>query len=338
MPTTPIFGKKNVLVIGGAGFLGSHLCEQLLKEAKVICVDNFVTSAERNIDHLMQFPDFEFIRADITQPFDLESYPELEKFKVQFQGVQEIYHLACPTSIRNFDQFKIDTVLANSVGMRNTLDIAVKYKAKILYASSAVVYGPRNIDGAYVKEEDVGGVDQLTPRACYDEGKRWGETMIDTYRQVYGLETKIARYFRAYGPRERLFDGEMLPDFITDAIDGRDLVIYGDENFSTSLTYISDMVDATIKLMKAPASIGPVNIGTDHAVKLVDVAKMVIELTGSTSKIVFDRAPLFLTELAIPDIRKAKEMLGWIPLVRLEDGVKKSIDYALAHKSLLGIG
>jgi UDP-glucuronate decarboxylase len=338
MPTTPIFEKKNVLVTGGAGFIGSHLCERLLKEAKVICLDNFVNSTERNIDPLLQLPDFEFIRADINQPIDLEAYPELEKFKIQFQGVQEIYHLACPTSIKNFEQYKMETLLAQSVGTRNVLDIAVRYKAKFLYASSAVVYGPRRADGKSFREEDVGVVDQLTPRACYDEGKRFGETMTETYRQVHGIDTKIARIFRTYGPHQRLFDGEMIPDFITDAIDDRDLVIYGDEMFSTTLTYIADIIDGLVKLMKTSPGIGPVNLGTDNAVKIVDVAKTIIELVGSSSKIVFEPSLLFLTTLGTPDIRKAKELLGWLPLVRPQEGLKKSIDYALAHKSLLGIG
>lgn len=338
MPTTPIFEKKNVLVTGGAGFIGSHLCERLIKEAKVICLDNFVNSTERNIDPLLQLPDFEFIRADINQPIDLEAYPELEKFKIQFQGVQEIYHLACPTSIKNFEQYKMETLLAQSVGLRNVLDVAVRYKAKFLFASSAVVYGPRRPDAKFFREEDVGIVDQLTPRACYDEGKRFGETMTETYRQVHGIDTKIARIFRTYGPHQRLFDGEMIPDFITDAIDNRNLVIYGDESFSTSLTYIADIIDGLIKLMKTSPGIGPVNLGTDTAVKIVDVAKTIIELVGSSSKIVFEPSLLFLTTLGTPDIRKAKELLGWLPLVRTQEGLRKSIDYALAHKSLLGIG
>ncbi len=337
MPVTPIFEKKNVLVTGGAGFIGSHLCEKLIAEAKVICVDNFVNSDERNIDHLLQLPDFELIRANIDEPLDLEAFSELERFKVKFQGVQEIYHLGCPTSIKAFDKFKMDTVLAQSVGTKNVLDLAVKHKAKFLFASSSVVYGPRREGTVYFREEDIGVVDQLTPRACYDEGKRFGETITETFRQVHGIDAKIARIFRTYGPRQRLFDGEMISDFITDAIDNRDLVIYGDENFTTSLTFVADIVDGLMKLMKSGPGLGPVNLGTDSSVKIVEVAKKIIELTGSSSKIVFEPELLFLTPLGVPDLRKAKEMLGWLPLVRLEDGLKKSIDYALAHKSLLGI-
>lgn len=337
MPVTPIFEKKNILVTGGAGFIGSHLCERLVKEAKVICMDSFINSNERNIDHLLQIPDFEFIRWNVNDPFTLDQFPELAKFKVQFQGVQEIYHLACPTSAKNFDQYKMDTLLANSVGMRNVLDLAVKSKAKVVHASSSVVYGPRSGDKLTMHEDDVGTVAHLTPRGCYDEGKRFAETMVETYRQVHGLDGKIARIFRTYGPRQRLFDGEMVSDFITDAIDGKPLTIYGDESFSTSLTYVSDIVDGLAKLMKTPPDLGPVNLGTDGDVKIVDVARKIIELTGSSSEIVFEPPLVFITPLGLPDIRRAKESLGWLPLVRLEDGLKKAIDYAQAHKTLLGV-
>ena len=337
MARTPIFEKKNVLVTGGAGFIGSHLCERLLHEAKVICLDSFLNSSEQNIDHLLQQPDFEFIRADITEPVDLESFPELKKFKIAFQGVQEIYHLACPTSIKNFQQYKMETVLAQSLGTKNALDLAVQYASSFLLASSAVVYGSRRPDGAPFREEDIGCVDQLSARACYDEGKRFAETLTETFRDVHGIDAKIARVFRTYGPKQRLFDAEMIPDFITSAIDGKELVIYGDASFSTTLTYVSDVVDGMIKLMRASPGIGPVNLGTQHAVKIADVAQRVVEMLNSSSKITFAPSVLFCTPLGIPDIRKAKELLGWLPLVRLEDGLKKSIDYALAHKSLIGM-
>ncbi len=338
MPVTPIFEKKNVLVTGGAGFIGSHLCEKLLKDAKVICLDSFINSDERNIDHLLQNPNFEFIRWNVNEPLDLEQFPELEKFKVRFQGIQEIYHLACPTSIKNFDQFRMDTLLTNCVGMRNALDLAVKYKAKFLYASSSVVYGPRRPDGLPFREDDIGAVNHMTPRGCYDEGKRFGETMVQTYAEVYGMDAKIARIFRTYGPRQRLFDGELFSDFIVNAIDGKELTIYGDETFTTSLTYVDDVVDGILKLMKAPATIGPVNLGTDHDVRIVDVAKLILTLTQSGSKVVFEPALMFLTPLGLPDIGKAKERLGWLPLVRLEDGIKKAIDYTQAHRSLISFG
>lgn len=335
MATAPVFEKKNILVTGGAGFIGSFLCEKLLADARVICVDNFVTSQESNIDPLLKNADFEFIRHDCTTPFDPEAFPELARFKVKFQGIQEIYHLACPTSPKKFDQYKLQTLLANSIAMKNALDLAVRYRAKLVQASASVVYGPRPTDGHAYKEEENGNVNALSPRACYDEGKRYAETMCETYRQVHGIETKIARIFRTYGPRMPLFDGQMIPDFITNALDNKDVVIYGDETFTTSLVYVSDVVDALVKLMHAPADIGPVNIGSDQDFPIVDVAQRIIEMTGSTSRIKFEPPLLFMTPLGLPDITKAKDKLGWLPLLQLDEGLKRSIDYTIAHKSLV---
>ena len=328
--------KRNILVTGGAGFIGSFLCERLLETSRVICVDNFVTSQESNIDQLLKNPDFEFIRHYLNTPFDPESFAELARFKIKFQGIQEIYHLACPTSPKKFDQFKIQTLLANSIATKNALDLAVRYKSKLLQASASVIYGPRPADNAPYKEESFGTVNLLSPRAAYDEGKRYSETMCETYRQVYGIETKIARIFRTYGPRMPLYDGQMVPDFITNALDNKDLVIYGDETFRTSLVYVMDIVDGLMKLMSAPADIGPVNFGSDLDMPLVDVAQRIIEMTGSTSRITFDQPLLFMTQLGLPDITKAKDKLGWLPLVRLDEGLKRTIDYTIAHKQLLG--
>lgn len=336
MPTSPVFEKKNILVTGGAGFIGSHLCERLLSEGRVICVDNFVTSQESNIDLLLKNPDFEFIRHDVNVPFDLESFPELARFKIKFQGIQEIYHLACPTSPKKFDQYRMQTLIANSLAMKNVLDLAVRYHAKFLQASASVVYGPRPADNHPYHESDEGTVNALSPRSCYDEGKRYAETMCETYHAVHGIEVKIARIFRTYGPRMALFDGQMIPDFITSALDGKDVVIYGDETFTTSLVYVADVVDGMMKLMQAPADIGPVNLGSDQDVRLIDVASRIIEMTGSASKITFEEPLLFMTPLGLPDIGKARDRLAWIPLVRLDEGLKRAIDYTIAHKSLLG--
>jgi UDP-glucuronate decarboxylase len=332
----PASEKKNILVTGGAGFIGSFLCERLLEKARVVCVDNFTTSQESNIDHLLKNPDFEFIRHDMTVPFDPEAFPELARFKIKFQGFQEVYNLACPTSPKKFDQYKIQTLLANSIATKNALDMAVKYRAKFMQASASVVYGPRPADNIPYKEEYFGTVNMLSPRSCYDEGKRYAETMVETYREVYGIEAKIARIFRTYGPRMALFDGQMVPDFITNALDGKDLVIYGDETFRTSIVYVADIIDGIIKLMQAPADIGPVNFGSDLDMPLIDVAQRIIEMTGSTSRITFEPPLLFMSQLGLPDITKAKDKLGWLPLVRLDEGLKRTIDYTIAHKSLLG--
>lgn len=327
--------RPNIIVTGGAGFIGSRLSEKLLEQANVICIDNFINSTERNIDELLKYPNFDFVRHDINNPLDLENVKELDKFKIKFQGIQGVYHLACPTSAKNFNQFRLDTLRTNSVGITNVLELALKYKARLVHASTSVVYGPRREDRPAFREDDLGPVDLLSPRACYDEGKRFAETAVATYAQVHGLDTRIARIFRTYGPRQRLNDGEMVPDFVLGAKKDEDLIIYGGDTFSTSLMYVDDLVDGLMKLMNHPTDIGPVNFGGQEDLKIVDVAGKVIALTSSKSKIVFKPTLLFMTPLGIPDIRKAKEELGWLPLIRLEDGLQKTIEYALAHKELL---
>ncbi|MFA6254801.1 MAG: NAD-dependent epimerase/dehydratase family protein [Patescibacteria group bacterium] len=333
--TKAIFEKKNVLITGGAGFIGSYLCDDLIEKNKIICIDNFISGDEANIDHLLQNPNFRFIKHDINQPIDLESLPELEEFRIKFQGIQEIYHLACPTSPKDFEKTRIETVLANSVGTRNILDLAVKYKAKFLFASSSVVYGSRDPQSPYFKESYSGVVDQISPRACYDEGKRFAETLTNTYGQVYNLDTKIVRIFRTYGPRMKLNIGQMIPDFVSSALVGEDLVIFGDEGFSTSLCYVSDIVQGLTKMMKSGES-GPINLGSDLEYKIVDVANKIIAMTSSKSKVVFQKPLLFMTPLGLPDITLAKERLTWFPIVLLEDGIQGAIDYFKAYKSILG--
>jgi UDP-glucuronate decarboxylase len=205
-----------------------------------------------------------------------------------------------------------------------------------LFTGSSVIYGPRPPDGRPFVETEQGTADTTSPRACYDEGKRFAETMCATYNQVHNLEVKVARIFRTYGPRLPLFDGHMIPDFTLNALDNKPLQIYGDETFRTSLCFVDDAVDGLMKLMKAPADIGPVNIGSDLEYPLVDVAQRVLEMTGSKSTIQFLPPLLFMTQLGLPSIAKAKEKLGWLPLVSLDDGLKRSIDYTIANKSLLG--
>jgi len=327
--------KKNILVTGGAGFIGSHLCEELLKKGRVICVDNFLTSTEINIDPLLQNPDFQFIKADINEPLDIENYPELESFKIPFQGIAEVYHLACPTSVKEFEEYKIQTLLANSVGTIGMLDLAVKYQSKFVLASSPVVYGDRQDSKLVFEEEYEGKVNHLTPRGCYDEGKRFAETSVETYREIHGIDAKIARIFRTYGPRMRLFDGHLIPDFILNSLDGKDLEVYGDDSFKTSLCYVTDIVDGLIRLMGAPKEVKLVNLGSEDDQSIVNVANKIIAMTGSTSKVVFREEFDFLTELGLPKITRAKEQLGWLPLVRMDEGLQKTIDYVKANKMLL---
>jgi len=329
-----ISGRKNILITGGAGFIGSHLCDELVKENNIICLDDFTSSSERNIDHLLQLPNFEFINHDINEPIDLEKLPELKKFKINVQGIQEIYHLACPTSPKNFEKMKIKTLKTNIIGTINILELALKYKAKFLFTSSAVVYGPRRKEDPYFKESDVGSVNFISPRACYDEGKRFAETCLITYRDVYNLEAKILRIFRTYGPRMPLFEGHMVPDFVLQALNNKPLIIYGDESFTSSFCYISDTIEGMIKMM-ASDEIGPFNLGHPEKYKMVDLAKMIIEFVDSKSEIIFRPPLLFMTPLGLPDITLAKEKLDWYPVVSLEEGLKKTIEDVKINRMLL---
>lgn len=334
-PDQPIFEKKNVIVTGGTGFIGSHLCERLLQEAKVICIDDLSNSNIKNIEHLLQYPDFEFIKYDVSQPIDLDQFEELDKFSVKFQGIQEIYHLACPTSPKNFEQLKMQSLWANSSAMVHTLDLAVKYKAKYVFGSSSVVYGGADSPNQLFSESHEGIVNHLSPRACYDEGKRFAETCVETYRQVYNIDAKIARIFTTYGPRMKLRDGLLIPDFIIDALEGRNLVIYGDDTLGMALVYINDLVDGLVRLMHAKPETYIVNIGSDYSYPVVDIAKRIIALTQSSSQIVFEDQLVFLTKKGLPDLTRAKEELDWIPLVRLDDGLRQTIDYTIANKQAM---
>ncbi|MBI1907962.1 GDP-mannose 4,6-dehydratase [Candidatus Uhrbacteria bacterium] len=331
--------KKTVLVTGGAGFIGSFLCEQLLKSgSRVICIDNFTTGHVRTIESLLRSPDFQFLKLDINQPFDLETFTELEPFKVKFHGVQEIYHFAVPTVVKRFDEYRMQTLLANSLGTKHVLDVAAKYKAKVVFGSAAVVYGARKADTSSFVETDLGVVDHLNPRGCYNEGKKFAETMCQTYADVHGLDVKIARIFRTFGPRMPLHHGHQIPDCILNALDGNEIVISGSEQSVTALAYVSDIVDGIMRLMKAEPGVGPVNLGSDVDMPIGDVVKKIIELTESSSTVRFEPAPPFLVELGLPNLTKAKEKLAWVPLVRFEDGLKKTIDYVRANKVLLSEG
>lgn len=329
-----IFDKNNVLVIGGAGFIGSHLCDDLIKKNKVICIDNFSTGIESNIDHLLSNPDFAFVRHDISKPIDLASLRDLQRFKIQFQGIQEIYYLACPTSPKNFKKNRIANLLSNSVGLRNALDIAVQNEAKFLHFSSAVVYGSReDVGEEKVSENYIGKTDFLSERSSYDEGKRFSETMVKNYRDVYGIDVKIVRPFRVYGPRMKFNDNQMIPDFINDALENKDLKVFGDENFSSCFCYVSDLVDAVFKIMNSDVS-GPLNIGSDIDVPIKEIAEKIIQIIGSESKVKHEEEAFFMTQLPIPNITGASNQLGWMPVVTLDKGLESTVEDLRAKKGL----
>ncbi len=328
-----IFDKKNILVAGGAGFVGSHLCDELVKKSKVICLDNFLTGDEKNIDHLLADPNFEFIKHDITKPIDLENLPELQNFKIQFQGIQEIYNLACPNSPIKFKDNVINTLLTNSLGTKNLLDLAIKYESKLLHFSSSVIYGSRGNNGEKIEETDIGKVDLLSERSSYDEGKRFAETMVSNYRDFHKIDAKIIRLFRTYGPRMRLDDGNMIPDFISNALDGEVVKVPADENFKSTFCYVTDVVDAAIKMMDSEST-GPVNIGSDVEVSVFDVAHRIVKMLDSKSEVVQADKHFFITPQVIPDINKSRTDLGWLPIQTLDKGLEATIHDLRANKGI----
>jgi UDP-glucuronate decarboxylase len=327
---------STALVFGGAGFIGSFLCERLLKEGKrVICVDNFSTGSLQNIDPLLRHENFQFLNCSVNEPIILTDHHELDAWQLEHRGIQECYHLATPTSIREFEQHVMDTLLTHSLGTYHVLEVAKAYGSRVLIASSSVVYGARTEEKIVFKETDLGLVNHLAPRASYDEGKRFQETMAETYRTAQQLDIRIARIFRTYGPRMPIRDGHQIPDFILAALANEPVHVNGGGAFKTSLVYVDDVVDGLIRLMRKGAPIGPVNIGSDEDIALHDVAERIIEMTASGSQIVEKEQFDFLTEIVLPDITKAKEELGWVPLVRLEEGLQKTVDYVRANAILL---
>jgi UDP-glucuronate decarboxylase len=328
-------GKKNIIVTGAAGFIGTNLCERLVKEANVIAIDNYITGKQANIDMLLQNPNFEFIKHDITDPIELEAFPELKKFQVDVQGIQTIYNLACPTSPKDHEQFAIEILGANSYGVKNTLDLALKHKATYVHTSSQHIYGQPK-DSNPLKEDYSGMVNPIDHRSAYDEGKRFAETIIANYQRKFEMNTKTARVFTTFGPKMAIKDGRGVPDFIVNALNNKDLEVYGDENTENTFCYVDDVIDALIRLEKSDIST-PINIGHYEKMKLVDIANKIIELSDSSSKVVFKKPDWHATSYNIPDITLAKERLGWFPLVALDEGLTKTIEFTRANMRLYQI-
>ncbi len=326
-----IFDKKNILVIGGAGFIGSNLMEYLLEKHKVICIDNFVTGKFENIEILTQFSDFTFIKHDMSEKIDLESLKELEKFKIEFQGIQDIIYLACPTSYKDLSKFAIETIDANSIALKNALDLAVKYKSKFLFASSSAVYGDAEDTQGSIIESYYGKTNHLEPRATYNEGKRFAEMMVKTYYEKYGLDVSIARIFSTYGPKMILEDGRMIPDFINNAMENKDMVINGDENSISSFCYINDLIDGLLKLIDSPI-FEPINLGHPEEIKIQQVAEKIKQITNSKSKIIFKENFINFQRKLMPNIEKAKETLSWMPMTSLDEGLKNTVEHFQREK------
>lgn len=317
---------KNILITGGAGFLGAHLVEKLLAnpDHNIIVVDNFITSDIYNINEFLRQPNFEFIKFDLTHPLNFDKFPELHKFRLQVFGIEEIYHLACPTSPKDYDHFPLETCLANSHATKNTLDIARHFQSKFLFTSSSAIYGRVAPADQPVKETQWGFLETLGPRACYNDGKRFAENLVVYYGTEYNFTTKICRPFNSYGPKMRIGDGRIVPDFVAAALANEDLIIYGHEDIASTFCYVTDMIDAIVSLMASPES-GPMNLGGQYLYKLKDVAQAVIDIINSESHIVFEAPLPYRDPEPIPDITIARERLGWLPITPIEDGLVKTV-------------
>ena len=303
---------ENILVTGGAGFIGSHLCERLLEQGNhIICLDNFFTGSRKNIEHLLDNREFELIRHDIIEPIILE--------------VDKIYNLACPASPIHYQYNAIKTIKTNVLGVTNMLDLADETKARILQASTSEVYGDPIIHPQ--REDYWGNVNPIGVRSCYDEGKRVAETLMMDYHRQHNVDIRIIRIFNTYGPRMAQNDGRVVSNFIVQALKNEDITIYGDGSQTRSFCYVDDLVHGMIALMNTESLMGPVNVGNDGEYTILELAKMIIELTNSSSKIVFKPLPSDDPCQRKPDLSLAKEKLNYIPTVHVKDGLKKTIEY-----------
>jgi UDP-glucuronate decarboxylase len=302
---------KRVLVTGGAGFLGSHLCERLVElEHDVICLDNFFTSQKSNVEHLLDRHNFELIRHDITLPTWLE--------------VDEIYNLACPAAPGHYQYNPIKTMKTSVLGAINTLGMAKRCQARVLQASTSEIYGEPEIHPQ--PESYRGAVNTIGPRACYDEGKRAAETLFMDYHRRNGVDIRIVRIFNTYGPRMHPFDGRVISNFIRQALAGDDITIFGDGSQTRSFCYRDDLIEGIMRMMNAPSDfVGPVNLGNPGEFSMLELANLVRELTNSNSKLVYQPLPADDPTQRQPDIRLAKEKLDWEPKVPLKEGLERTI-------------
>ncbi len=302
---------KKILVTGGLGFIGSHLCEKLIKlQNYVICLDNEFTGNLKNIQHLLKHPNFEFIRHDIVDPIKLE--------------IDEIYHLACPASPKAYQYNSIKTIKTNILGTLNMLGLAKRTKSKFLLTSTSEIYGDPNISPQH--EEYWGNVNTIGIRSCYDEGKRLAETLTMEYNRNHNLNTRIARIFNTYGPNLSSDDGRVISNFICQALKNNDITIYGDGTQTRSFCYINDLIEGLIKLMDSNYNL-PVNIGNPNEITIKKIAELIVNMTRSKSKIIYLPLPKDDPTNRKPDINRAKEVLNWKPKIKLEEGLIKTINY-----------
>jgi len=304
---------KKILVTGGAGFLGSHLCDRLIEDGNdVLCVDNFFTGSKVNIAHLIGHPRFELIRHDVTFPLLVE--------------VDQIYNLACPASPVHYQHDPVQTIKTSVLGAINMLGLAKRLNARIFQASTSEVYG--DPEQHPQQESYWGRVNPIGTRACYDEGKRCAETLFFDYHRQYSLDIKVARIFNTYGPRMHPNDGRVVSNFIVQALKGEDISIYGDGSQIRSFCYVDDLVGGIVKMMDSkPGFTGPINLGNPNEVTMIDLAETVLKLTASRSKLVFMPLPSDDPKQRRPDVALAKNTLGWQAEIHLSKGLEKTIDY-----------
>lgn len=308
-----ISNRKRVLVTGGSGFLGSHLCDRLLKdEVDVLCIDNFYSGTRDNIIHLIGNPHFELMRHDVTFPVYLE--------------VDEIYNLACPASPVHYQWDPVQTTKTSVHGAINMLGLAKRTKAKIFQASTSEVYGDPEIHPQ--QESYWGRVNPIGVRSCYDEGKRCAETLFFDYHRQHNLDIKVARIFNTYGPRMHPNDGRVVSNFIVQALRGENITIYGDGSQTRSFCYVDDLIEGFVRLMASPKDVtGPINLGNPGEFTIKQLAEMVIQMTGGKSKLVFEALPQDDPKQRRPDISLAKKTLDWEPKIKLENGLEKTIEH-----------
>jgi UDP-glucuronate decarboxylase len=305
--------RTRVLVTGGAGFIGSHLCERLLESgSEVLCVDNFYTGTRANLVHLLKHPNFEVMRHDITFPLYVE--------------VDRIFNLACPASPIHYQNDPVQTTKVNVHGAINMLGLAKRIRARILQASTSEVYGDPDVHPQV--ESYWGNVNPIGPRACYDEGKRCAETLFFDYRRQHNLPIKVARIFNTYGPRMHQNDGRVVSNFVVQALQGEPISIYGDGEQTRSFCFVDDLVDGLMRLMESPDDVtGPINLGNPRESSILELAERVIELTGSKSAIIRRPLPTDDPRRRRPDITKAETLLAWRPKTPLEEGLPRTIEY-----------
>lgn len=301
-----------ILVTGGAGFLGSHLCERLLDDGHdVICLDNYFTGSKRNIAHLLGNPRFELVRHDIVHPLFIEA--------------DRIFNMACPASPEAYQFNSIKTIKTSTVGMVNILGLAKRCRARVLHASTSEVYGDPDVHPQ--KEDYWGNVNPIGPRSCYDEGKRVAESLCMNYHLAHQLEVRIVRIFNTYGPRMAPDDGRVISNFIMQALKGEPITVYGDGTQTRSFCYVSDLVEGLVRFMQQDETTGPMNLGNPSEFSMLELAEKVLKVTGSSSKIVHKELPVDDPKRRCPDISMAKELLDWTPQFDLEQGLKQTVNY-----------